>query len=162
MSRYTNTLCGFLAALAATVASPVARAQANSPVCKTLTDAQTKTITTPHHAYSTQGPAKGPPALTGEIIQTSATSFVLVKGKWTQLKITQQDNLKDFQEKLHNLKSYSCRQLPDESKDGAVQTVYMAHSESDMANTDAKFWIAKGSGLISHEEITLDSGDGDA
>ncbi len=163
MSKYTSTLCGILAALAATVASPVARAQAGSPVCKTLTDAHTKEITTPHHAYSTQGSsAIGSPVITGETISTSAASYVLHKGKWQRINITPQDNVKQMQENMHDLKSYTCRQLPDATLDGVATAVYTAHTESDMAKTDDKLWIAKGTGLISREEIDLYTDDGGA
>lgn len=142
-------------------AAPLAaRAQTTSPTCKLVLDAKTKEITTPHHAYQTEtNPAKDAPGTSGEVISTATGSFVLYKGKWTKIGITPQDNLAQMKENLRDTKVYECQRQPDASIAGVAMLVYTAHSENDMAKTDARLWVAKNTGLIYREDTDLDTGD---
>lgn len=137
-----------------------ARAQATSPACKPVLDAHTKEIGTPHHGYQTDtSPANPGKQRTSEIISTPTASYVLLDGKWTRVAITTQQNLAQMQENLRNAKVYQCRQLPDESVDGAAASVYTAHAENEFVKNDVKLWVTKSSGLIAREEIDMYSDD---
>lgn len=145
-----------------------ARAQTVSAACKPVLDANTKEISTPHHAYQTESiwakgaPVKGAPVKTSEIISTATASYILVGGKWTRLSITPKENIAQMQENLRNAKVYACRTLPGASVNGVPTLVYSAHAENDMAKNDAQFWVAKSTGLIVREDIDMyvDEGDG--
>mgnify|MGYP001549022058 CR=1 FL=1 len=72
------------AALPATTA-----AQTIPAACRPLVDAQRKTITTPHHLYSTDGPAgQSAKARAGEMISTGGVSYLLYQGKWRRSPIS--------------------------------------------------------------------------
>ncbi|HMI57651.1 MAG TPA: hypothetical protein VK511_06370 [Gemmatimonadaceae bacterium] len=138
-----------------------ARAQTVSAACKPLLDANTKEISTPHHAYSTERSSPtAAQATTGEMITTATESFLLYKGKWMKGLMTPQENIAQMQENLRNTKVYECKKLPDASLDGVVTTVYSAHSENDMAKTDTQLWVDKSTGLILREEIDMYADEG--
>jgi hypothetical protein len=138
-----------------------ARAQSVSAACKPLLDANTKEISTPHHAYSTEkSSANAAQATTGEMITTATGSFLLYKGKWMKGLMTPQENIAQMQENLRNTKVYECKKLPDASVDGVATTVYSAHSENEMAKTDTQLWVAKSTGLILREEIDMYADEG--
>jgi hypothetical protein len=140
-----------------------ARAQAVSAACKPVIDANTKEISTPHHGYQTQEkPGAEGKTTMSEIIATATASYVLVDGKWTRINVTPKDNLAQMQENLKNAKVYNCQTQPDATINGVPMLVYLAHSENDMAKTDARFWVAKSTGLIYREDIDMygDEGDG--
>jgi hypothetical protein len=137
-----------------------ASAQTVSPACKPVLDANMKEISTPHHSYQTEkNPAKGTQTTTGELITTATESFLLYKGKWMKSPMTPQNNIAQMKENLRDTKVYECKKLPDASVNGVSTAVYSAHSENDMAKTDAQLWVAKSTGLILREEIDMDTGD---
>ena len=143
-------------------ATPVgARAQTVSAACKPLLDANTKEISTPHHAYSTEkSSANAAQTTSGEMITTATGSFLLYKGKWMKGLMTPQENIAQMQENLRNTKVYECKKLPDASVDSVATTVYSAHSENDMAKTDTQLWVDKSTGLILREEIDMYADEG--
>lgn len=158
-TQSTATLRALLA-LSFAAAPLAAGAQTVSAACKPLLDAHTKEISTPHHSYQTEkDPAKGTQVTTSEVISTATESFILYKGKWIKSRMTPQDNIAQMQQNLRDSKVYECRKLSDASIDGVPTTVYSAHSENDMAKTDAQLWVAKSTGLIVREDIDLDTGD---
>ena len=125
-----------------------------------MLDASTKEISTPHHAYQTESnPANPAQTRTGEIIATATGSYILYQGKWTKIRITPQDNLAQMQENLKNTKVYQCQRQPDATIAGVAMVVYTAHSENEMAKSDARLWVAKSTGLIYREDTDLDTGD---
>jgi hypothetical protein len=144
------------------VAMPLTvRAQAVSAACKPLLDANTKEISTPHHAYQTQtDQGNSAQATTEELISTGTASFILYKGKWMKSPMTPQENIAQMQENLRNTKVYECRKLPDASVNGVATAVYSAHSENDMAKTDTQLWVAKSTGLILREEVDMYADEG--
>jgi hypothetical protein len=132
-----------------------------SAACKPLIDANTKEISSRHHAYQTEtDPSNGAKAMTSETIYTGTQSFLLYKGKWMKSGMTPQDNIAQMQENLRNAKVYECRKLPDASVDGVATTVYSAHSENDMAKTDTQLWVDKSTGLILREETDIYADEG--
>ena len=137
-----------------------ARAQTVSAACKPVLDANTKEISTPHHLYTTTtSPAAPGKSQIGEVISTPTASFVLYNGTWTRINMTPQANLDQMKENLRNTKVYDCQKQPDAVISGVPMFVYLAHSENDMAKTDARFWVAKSTGLIYREDIDMDTGD---
>jgi len=137
-----------------------ASAQTVSAACKPLLDANTKEISTPHHAYSTEKNSGTAQATTGEMITTATGSFLLYKGKWMKGLMTPQENIAQMQENLRETKVYECKKLPDATVDGVATTVYSAHSENDMAKTDTQLWVDKSTGLILREEIDMYADEG--
>jgi hypothetical protein len=148
-----------LLALSFVVVPLAARAQTVSAACKPVLDASTKEISTPHHVYQSESiPGKDAPEKTSEVIATATTSFVLYNGKWTQVRMTPQENLAQMKENLRNSKIYECEKQPDAILSGVPMFVYLAHSKNDMADSRARLWVIKSTGLIHSEDIDLDTG----
>ena len=150
-----------LLAVASFVVMPrAAVAQAVSAACKPVIDANAKEISTPHHLYQTEAsPQKGAKPRTSEVIATATASYVLVDGKWARVNMTPKENLAQMQENLRNAKVYQCKQLPDAQINAVSALVYSAHSENEMAKSDAQVWVAKSTGLIVREDIDMYTDD---
>lgn len=137
MSRLRSlpfTIC--LLSLAAPAAAQVA-----SPACKTPTDAITKVITIDHAASSDMN------GKATKTITVGGVNYVEVNGRWTQSRMTAQDSLKQVQENLKNAKTYTCKQLADETVAGEAASVFTVHEENENVKADSKVWVSKKSGL---------------
>ncbi|HEV7702721.1 MAG TPA: hypothetical protein VGO46_00455 [Gemmatimonadaceae bacterium] len=155
-----RTSLRFLLVVSLAAAPIAAPAQTVSAACKPVLDANTKEISTPHHLYTTTtSPAAPGKSQTGEIISTPTASFILYNGTWTRINMTPQANLDQMKENLRDVKVYECQKQPDAIISGVPMFVYLAHSENDMAKSDARFWVAKSTGLIYREDIDMDTGD---
>ena len=144
-----------------TTATTIARAQGVPAECQPLIDAQRKEITTPHHAYSTDGPAgQTAKAQTGETISTGGVTYLLYKGKWRRSPMTPKDQLDQMKENIASAKLISCKRVGSESVGGVPADVYTSHQESEEVTADARTWIARGSGLVLRTEEDLDMGGG--
>ncbi len=150
-----------LPALLVAVAPAGARAQTIPPACRPLLDAQRKSIMTPHHLYSTDGPAgQSANARADEMISVGGVSYLLYQGKWRRSPITPKEQLDRLQENIANAKALSCKRVGAESIGGVAADVYASHDEHDGTAGDARHWVAKGSRLILRTEEDMDTGYG--
>ena len=144
--RMLTSIAAALLALPAT-----AHAQAANGPCKPVFDAMLKETLTPHHVVTTQ--PNEPPI---ELISTADATYVQIKGQWRKSPRTPKDYLAQQQENIRNVTVASCTALPDEVVDGKPASVYHAHYEQkDLGTSEAKIWIAKGTGLPIRSDATL-------
>lgn len=150
-----------LAALLLAVAPVVARAQLAPAACRPLLEAQRKSLMTPHHLYSTDGPAgQRANARANEMISVGGASYLLYQGKWRRSPITPKEQLDQIQENIAHAKAFSCKRVGAESIGGVATDVYTSHDEHDGTAGDARHWVAKGSRLILRTEEDMDTGVG--
>jgi hypothetical protein len=144
-----------MVAIAAALALPaVARAQAANGSCKPVFDAMLKAADTPHHAVTSRENA---PA--AEAIATTDAMYVKINGAWRKSPMTPKYYLTQQQENMQDVTTASCTALPDEVVDGTPVSVYHAHYEQkDSGASDAKVWIAKGTGLPIRTDASLQAG----
>jgi hypothetical protein len=152
MSRFESTVlvlgvCAVLGVSHSATAQPAA--------CKPVTDAMLKVATTPHHTAPTDGSHKS------ETIVVDNTSYVWINGRWHKSPMTPQDQLKQEQENIKNVKVYTCTPLRTETVNGIAAVAYKVHSETpDVGNSDGIVWIAPSLGLPlkTEEDITVSMG----
>lgn len=76
-------------------------AQAIPAACRPLLDAQRKALMTPHHLYSTDGPAgQSAKARADEMISVGGVSYLLYQGKWQRSPITPKEQVDQLQENI--------------------------------------------------------------
>ncbi len=149
----------FLTSGGLALVAAVVQAQAIPAGCQVPVAARRKLLATPHHTYVTETEASGGrPARTTESISTLDATYIQLRTIWRKSPISPQDMLKQLEENLRNSKGMSCQQLGDESVDGSRAAVYMAHSETAAGKSDAKMWVAKGTGLVLKEEEEMFDG----
>jgi hypothetical protein len=130
-------------------------AQAPAGPCKPVFDAMLKETTTPHHIVTTKD---GAPL--GEVISTADATYVKVNGAWRKSPMSPKDALTQQQENIRDTTVAACTALPDEVVDGKPTTVYHAHYEQkDLGTSEAKVWIAKGTGLPIRTDVSLQAGE---
>ena len=138
-----------------------AHAQTIPAACRPLIDAERKTITTPHHVYSTEGSARpGQKARTSEGITAGGVIYIQVSGKWKRSPWTLKQALAQMDTNLTTATAYSCAHVGDESEAGTAAAVYTAHTENEGVKADARIWVAKATGLILRTEEDEDTGAG--
>jgi len=127
--------------------------------CQPGLDAALKLLTVPVHLHSIAG-LPGGKSKSHETIYLNGAIYINLDGKWMRSKMTAQDMLKLEQENIRN-STMTCRYLHDESVNGEVAAVYMAHSENPDVKADAQTWISKSKGVPLRTEEDLDTGYGD-
>jgi hypothetical protein len=144
------------------VSSPaLARAQTIPAACRPVIDAGRKTITTAHHAYSTETARAEQKTRTTEGITVGDAMYVQVNGKWRRSPVTAKQLLATMDKSLATVTAYSCTRVGDEAERGTAAAVYTTHMETENIKADARVWIAKGSGLVLRTEEDHDLGGGD-
>jgi hypothetical protein len=138
-----------------------ARAQHIPAACQPMIDAQRKAITTPHHLYATQVSARpGETPRTSEAISANGVTYFLLNGKWTRSPMTTKAALEQLSKNLSTATVFSCQHVGDESVAGTPAAVYAAHTEIGGVKTDARTWVATGTGLVLRTEDDADTGMG--
>jgi hypothetical protein len=135
-----------------------APANAEDTVCKVVFAAMTKLATTPSHTFLTtiRGAQKSGGRLS-ESINTGASRYIQVNGKWMASPLTTKEMLAQEEENRRNSKELHCSYLRDEVIAGESTAVYVSHSKSEFAVSDARVWISKRTGLPLKQEIDLSS-----
>jgi hypothetical protein len=128
------------------------------PVCKTVLDANHKTLETANHMYTDNLHGDGK-KVTGEMITVNGERYLLMNGKWMKSRMTIADTRAQEEENIKNAKVLSCKRSGDETVGGEAATIYTEHTENEDTKSDGKIWISKNRGVILKEEIDLDSGD---
>jgi hypothetical protein len=129
--------------------------------CKALYDALNKVVVTPTHIYMTTvaGYNKNVPR-NSEMIYAGGPNgaiYVLTAGKWTRTKMTSADMTSKQEENRRTDKS-TCHAVRDEGVNGEAATVYVTHSDTEEAKSDATVWVSKSKGLPLKEEMDMDVG----
>ena len=149
------TLC--LLALGSWSAALPAQAKKDVASCKIASDAELKTIATPHRAHSTNT-LQGKNSVTDAIL-INGKNYVMSEGKWRSSPISVAEMLQQEKENIDSAKAYRCRAVRDEAIGGQATTVYHVHTENDVGKYDGDVWVAKSTGLVMRVEEDVDTGD---
>lgn len=133
-------------------------ALAEDAACKSLLDAVTKVITTPHHAYSNEIAAfRNNQPRSSEVINTGDATYVMTRGKWIRSPMTPTQMLKQQKENRSTAKP-ACRHIRDEAVNGEAAAVYSVHDDTEAGPIDSTIWISKSRGLPLRQEMDMDVG----
>ena len=150
MRLYTFSLvCGLALAAAPVSAQP-------SAACKPVIDAMHKQWTTPNHVIIVQSGRPEPM----EAITIGDTIYVKLKDSWMKSPESAADSRQDEEAKIKNARVYTCRSLPGASVNGMPADVFGVHLEDASGTSEARFWIARATGLpIKSESDATVAGD---
>jgi hypothetical protein len=155
--KISNPLLVVPALLALSIALPT-RAEV-PPACRPVIDAIMKQIGTPTHMYMTETAAfRGGKPTTAESIYAGGAIYIQIHGMWRRSPMTTAEMTKQQEENQKNLKAASCRYLRDETMNGEPAVVYVEHSESEGATSDATTWVSKSRGLPLRLDSDIDAG----
>ncbi len=133
-------------------------ALAEDAACKSLLDAVSKVITTPHHAYSTEIAAfRNNQPRNSELINTGDATYIMIKAKWIRSPMTPAEMLKQQKENRRTAKQ-ACRYIRDEAVNGEAAAVYNVHDDTEAGPIDTTLWISKSKGLPLRVETDMDVG----
>ena len=143
--------------LAFLIVASAAHAQKDVAACKPPSDGMLKTISTPHHAYSTetrQGKNKA-----SEAIMVANKTYVLYDGRWRPSPISVADMMQQEKDNVDSASAYTCRVTKSDVVGGQAATVYRVHYENSIGKFDSDVWVAKATGLVMQNEVDADMGD---
>jgi hypothetical protein len=125
--------------------------------CQPVLDAGEKQFTVPSHSVMTTS-GLGPAPMQTETIHANGTVYVKVQDRWRVGPLTPAQMIAQAKSQMSKAKSNTCKQLPDDTVDGAPAHVYTSHSESANGGTDTQVWVAKSTGLPLKSEIDINLG----
>lgn len=117
---------------------------AEDDACKRIADAMAKQAVTPYHQYVTATATdKGGKSRESESINTVATHYLKVDGKWSARPYDGKKNAADILERMSSDKP-TCSRVGEEVVDGQATTLYRAHNPGMLDN---QIWISASTGL---------------
>jgi hypothetical protein len=90
-----------------------------------------------------------------ESINTGTMQYLRVQGKWSAKSFSPAAEIMAEAARAKSQKS-TCRLVREESVEGMAASLYSVQTKTAEGSSDAKLWIAKGSGLPVRQEIKLD------
>jgi hypothetical protein len=147
--KSTKTLIAIIPCLALT-----ASLHAETGPCATVNTALDRTIKGPTHIFSKR---TAPSNQESETISLDGKIYVRAHGQWKLSPMTSAAMAAQRKENLSK-STQSCKAVGDESVGGTAATVYEASGKTEVGNDEAKFWIAKESGLLLKDEETIKDG----
>jgi hypothetical protein len=162
LSRFHAVHRLIAAAFCIPVIANLTHAQTIPAACRSLIDAERKTIATANHSYSTRAAAgPGQKTRTVEAITVGGVIYVEYNGKWKRSPATPARMLAQMDSNLATTRNFSCAHVGDESVAGTAASVFTTHTDNEGVKADTRIWVAKGSGLVLRVEDDQDTGGGD-
>ena len=118
-----------------------------------------KQFTVPSHAFILSK-GLGPTPMQSEAININGVTYVMVRDRWMRSPQSSEQLAQQAKDKVKTAKSYTCKQLADETVGTTLAHVYTSHTETATGTTDTQMWIGTTTGLPLKSEVDISSSSG--
>lgn len=135
-------------------------AHANEADCQRVLDAILKQGSTPvHQKVSIESAAAPGRPLLSEVIRTSDTMYMQIRGQWMAKPYDPQKSATEARAAMQKA-PHTCTRVRSEPVDGQAADLYSVQSKTEQFTTESQIWISPSSGLPLRQRTETQTGGG--